>query len=160
MGYRNAAQTFPFDPSAWVDITPHTLTWAKQRDSEYLAYGTVNGLPFTDAAFDMAVSLDVLCHSAVDDSLALMELYRVVKPGGKLLLNLPAFEWMRSQHDAVIRRAHRYTASGLMRKAARVRFRVDARRYRHSLLFPLMVVQRLLRKAPKQGMPKSAIVRY
>ena len=70
----------------------------------------MNALPFVDDSFDAAVSADVLCHAAVDPSAALAELKRVLRPGGRLILNMPAYQWMLSAHDRRVHNVRRLTA--------------------------------------------------
>ncbi len=50
-------------------------------------------------SFDAAVCADVLCHAAVDPAVALAELKRVLRPGGRLVVNMPAYQWLLSAHD-------------------------------------------------------------
>lgn len=107
-----------------------------------VAAGTVNALPFPDAAFDAVVSLDVLCHRAVDEAAALAEFRRVLRPGGTLLLNLPAHEWLRSAHDARVHTARRYSRATAARALEAAGFRAPALRHWNALLLPLMAVQR------------------
>jgi SAM-dependent methyltransferase len=107
-----------------------------------VARGSVNALPFADCSFDAAVSADVLCHAAVDPAVALAELKRVLRPGGRLVVNMPAYQWLFSAHDRRVHNVRRLTAAGtgaLLRQAGFQR--VEAR-YWNGLLLPLMVVQR------------------
>jgi SAM-dependent methyltransferase len=107
-----------------------------------VARGSVNALPFAGDNFDAAVSADVLCHAAVDPVAALAELKRVLRPGGRLVLNMPAYQWMLSAHDRRVHNVRRMTAAGtgtLLRQAG---FRLVEARYWNGLLLPLMVVQR------------------
>jgi hypothetical protein len=67
------------------------------------------------------------------------------RPGGTLVLNLPAFEWLRSAHDTRVHNARRYTAPGATALLAAAGFRQIETRYWNSLLLPLMVAQRKLR---------------
>jgi len=118
--------------------------------------GSVNALPFAAASFDAAVAADVLCHAAVDPSLALDELRRVLRVGGRLVVNMPAYAWLLSAHDRQVHNVRRCTARGLaamLRDAGFVRVRA---RYWNSLLLPLMVVQRKLLARDAQGSDVAA----
>lgn len=73
-------------------------------------------LPFGDATFDLAVCLDVLEHLS-EDGAALRELRRVVKPGGRLVLTVPAYPLLWSDHDVLAHHHRRYTRSSLLAAA-------------------------------------------
>ncbi len=106
--------------------------------------GSVNALPFADASFDAAVAADLLCHAAVDPPLALAELRRVLRPGGRLIVNMPAYAWLASAHDRRVHNVRRCTArqlAAMLRDAGFARVRT---RYWNGLLLPLMVAQRKL----------------
>ena len=107
-----------------------------------VARGDLNRLPFADHSFGAAVSADVLCHRAVVPGDALAELRRVLRPGATLVLNLPAFEWLRSAHDARVHNARRFTAGGARAMLADAGFDQVEARYWNSLLLPLMALQR------------------
>jgi ubiquinone/menaquinone biosynthesis C-methylase UbiE len=63
-----------------------------------IRHGSVCALPYPDAAFDRALCLDVLEHLPFDQqSLALSELYRVLKPGGELLVSVPNLAHLQSR---------------------------------------------------------------
>ena len=106
--------------------------------------GSIDALPFAADAFDVIVSADVLCHRSVDEPAALAELHRCLKPGGRLILNLPAYGWLASVHDARVHTARRYTARGLARLLGRHGFDDIRATYWNTLLFPLMVLRRKL----------------
>jgi SAM-dependent methyltransferase len=125
-----------------LDYNPEASARAARKSGAAVTAGTVNALPFPDACFGAAVSVDVLCHRAVDQSAALAELKRVLKPGGTLVLNLPAFEWLRSAHDARVHTARRYTAAEIRAALETAGFRDVAPRYWNSLLLPLMALHR------------------
>src|SRR5208283_3586518 len=115
---------------------------ARNKSVAALARGSVNALCFADDSFDAAVSADVLCHAAVDPDAALRELKRVLRPGGRLVVNMPAYQWLLSAHDRRVRNVRRLTATAtaaLLRQAGFTAVRV---RYWNGLLLPMMVVQR------------------
>jgi SAM-dependent methyltransferase len=117
---------------------------AAAKSGAPVARGSVNALPFADARFDAAIAADLLCHSAVDLPLALAELRRVLRPGGSLLVNMPAYAWLLSAHDRLVHNARRCSArqlSAMLRDAGFVRVHAG---YWNGLLLPLMVAQRKL----------------
>lgn len=126
---------------------------ALARDKTGLAVqvGSVNALPYQEAAFDIVVSADVLSHAGVDEPVALAEFLRCLKPGGRLLLNLPAYQWMASAHDVHVHNVRRYTASQARRVVAAAGFTAVSGGYWNSLLFPLMLLHRLLSRGGTDG---------
>lgn len=106
--------------------------------------GSVNRLPFPDASFAAIVSADVLCHRDAEETAALREFHRCLKPGGLLVLNLPAYQWMLSEHDLAVHNVRRYTGPGVRALLASAGFAGILTSYWNSLLFPLMVLRRKL----------------
>lgn len=104
--------------------------------------GSVNALPFADASFNAAIAADVLCHRAVEPEVALSELQRVLRPGGRLIVNMPAYAWLLSAHDYQVHNARRHTARQLTALLHQSGFRQVRARYWNGLLLPLIVVQR------------------
>jgi len=115
---------------------------ARSKSGGAIARGTVNALPFTDNSFDAAMSADVLCHEAVDPQAALAELKRVLRPGGRLVVNMPAYQWLRSAHDRRVHNARRLTALAMAALLRQAGFERVQARYWNGLLLPLMIVQR------------------
>ncbi|OAI58038.1 hypothetical protein AYO49_06065 [Verrucomicrobiaceae bacterium SCGC AG-212-N21] len=92
-----------------LDFSPQAIEHTRMRGFASLTQGSVNALPFADAFFDVVLSLDVLYFEGVDDMKAIAESHRVLKPGGMLVLNLPAFDVLRGQHDVAVKGVRRYT---------------------------------------------------
>jgi SAM-dependent methyltransferase len=130
-----------------IDLMPEAIRFCRIRKQNLTAAASVVALPFADGSFDAAVSLDVLCHRSIIDKRApLLEIGRVLRPGGVLILNLPAYQWLYSSHDVAVHTDMRFTkrqGAGLLRDCG---FRVIESTYWNSLLFPPIVATRLWRK--------------
>lgn len=126
-----------------VDFSPVALRLAQKRRLPGLAQASVTALPFAPRSFDLLVSFDVLYERGVaDDRLALREFERVLRPGGWLLLRLPAFDFLRGRHDETVHTARRYRApqvKGLLEQAG---FVVRRCAYANFWLFPFLAVKR------------------
>lgn len=126
------------------DYAAQALAYCQKRDLSRLNRATVEQLPFAAGSFDLITSFDVLYHQAVISyQRALDEFYRLLKPGGVVLLRLPAYDWLRGHHDKVIETARRFTASQLRSALNRSRFQVVKISYANTLLFPLALGKRL-----------------
>jgi SAM-dependent methyltransferase len=120
-------------PTIGVDLHPRALALARRRGVGPLVHADVSRLPFADASFDAVVSVDVLYHRQVEDDRAVLaEFARVCRPGGSVVLWLPAYAWMRSAHDAVVHTARRYSRTGLRRLAAETGLAVESLTYLHA----------------------------
>lgn len=115
---------------------------AAKKSQSSIVRGSVNQLPFAPESFDAIVSADVLYHQFVCPEQAASEFFRLLRPGGRLVLNMPAHEWLRSAHDRRVltaRRMTRASLSDLLRKSGFSRVRA---RSWNSLLLPLMILRR------------------
>jgi SAM-dependent methyltransferase len=117
---------------------------AAEKSGGRVVRGSVNHVPFASGSFDAIVSADVLCHQAVQPLVALTEFFRLLRPGGILVINLPAFEWLRSAHDRHVMTARRVTARSFAAMLVSTGFGQVRVQYWNSLLLPLMVVRRKL----------------
>lgn len=99
-----------------------------------------------DAAYHLVALLDVLEH-VEDDEAALRGIARVLAPGGRVLLTVPANPWMWSAHDTVHHHHRRYTQDSLRDVAARAGMRVELLSPFNTLLFPLAAALRVVGKA-------------
>jgi SAM-dependent methyltransferase len=142
-----------------LDISPLALTLGQRRLPGRLARASVAALPFPRATFDLVTSFDVLYHRAViDERAALQETRRVLRPGGRLLIRLPAYRWLSSEHDRSVHGRHRYTAGETRGLLERAGFVVERLSYINSLLLPIPLLQRLAeRLSPHQPPQRSQL---
>ncbi len=136
-----------------IDYSPEAVRWASQRMSGRVSRGSVLALPFADDSFDLVTSYDVLYHQGVpDEATALAEVRRVLRPGARLLLRLPAYNWLRSRHDRQVHTRRRYTAGQARAMLKAAGFEVERCTYGLTLLFPLSLATRLLERfTPDRG---------
>jgi SAM-dependent methyltransferase len=95
--------------------------------------------------YDLVGAFDVIEHID-DDKAALASIASRLKPGGKLVMTVPAHQWMWSAHDVVNHHKRRYSKSALKQLIAASPLRLDALGYFNSLLFPVAVAERLSSK--------------
>lgn len=94
-------------------------------------------------AFDLIVSTDVLYMTGIKDTLpGLNTLTRALKPGGLFLSNLPAYNWLTSEHDRVVHTRERYTLSPIRQLLRELDLECVRISYRVSALLPVIVIKR------------------
>lgn len=97
-------------------------------------------------AVDLAVLMDVLEHVEDDHGLLRAAADRV-RPGGSLLITVPAFNWLWSRHDEFLEHHRRYSLTDLEQLVTRTGLTIVQANYLFGLVFPAAVAQRLLDRA-------------
>jgi SAM-dependent methyltransferase len=95
-----------------------------------------------DSAYDLIAILDVLEH-VEEDREALASISRKLRPGGHVLITVPAFPWMWSAHDEVNHHKRRYTRATLAKVVAEAGLKLEMMSWFNSILFPLAATARL-----------------
>jgi len=135
-----------------VDAAPLALALARRRGRLRLVGGSVEALPFPDAAFAACLCLDLLYHRGVGaEARALRECHRVLRPEGLLLVTDSAFAWLRSPHDGAVHGARRYTRRQLVALVVAAGFTPLFASYAYCLVFPAVLAVRLARRARPGG---------
>jgi len=99
----------PYGKVYGIDYSPDAVSYARQRGLQNVELGDLNDVLLEDHAYDVVVSLDVLYHSAIKDDKAIIEkFYYSLKEEGLLIINLPAFEYLKRSHDVVVHTKKRY----------------------------------------------------
>jgi len=124
------------------DFAAEALKFSRRRGHVRLAQASVTDLPFADHQFDLVVSFDVLCEIGVADGQSLREFARVLKPGGVVLLRLPAYAWLRGRHDVAVHLAHRYTRGEVAAKLRANGLTPEHTSYANTFLFPVAAAKR------------------
>ncbi|MDY0301954.1 MAG: class I SAM-dependent methyltransferase [Trichlorobacter sp.] len=117
----------------------------RQTGIKVAAGGLPEPIPFAAHSFDLVCLLDVLEHIE-DDKTALLRAGQLLKPGGRLLVTVPAYNWLWSAHDTAHHHRRRYTANRLQQLAAAAGLDVIRSGYFNSLLFPLIALTRTCKK--------------
>src|SRR5581483_5320664 len=87
----------------------------------------------------------VICNIQ-NDVAAFAEIRRTLKPGGRLIAQLPAYRFLWSAHDVAVGHKHRYVAQDLREKLTRAGLTVESLTYLNMMLFPFIALLRLARK--------------
>jgi SAM-dependent methyltransferase len=120
-----------------LDRAPEAIARCRRRGLARLVRGDAAALPFAAASFDAALSLSVIYHRWVPDpAAALRELHRVLRPRGVLLVDVPAYASLWSEHDEAVMTARRFTRRELRDLLEASGFEVLRATYWNSLLLP------------------------
>ncbi len=140
----------PYGTAIGIDLAPHAIRIAHDRRGCRVAQGSLVALPFAAETFDAAVSLDVISDAGVAiEAAALDELHRALRPGGRLVLNLPAFASLAGEHDVAVRTARRYTTKEARALVEAHGFHVERCSYWNMAPTPaIWLVRRLSRRKP------------
>ena len=134
-----------------MDFSPDALRFCRARGLSRLVGGSINALSFGNESFDAVVSLDVLCHTSVEEDRAARELARVLRPGGLLVVNLPAYDRLRGQHDVVVHTARRYTRRRVRVLLEQAGLEAVYVSHWNTLLFPVAAVVRVASRWRMRG---------
>ena len=121
------------------------LAFGHQRGLQRLTQGSVTALPFASASIDVVVSFDVLyCLHPPDERAAISEMYRVLRPGGSVIINVAAMKMLTGDHSNLGGEVHRYTRRELRQTLESSGFRVRRLTYTNASLFPIIASVRAL----------------
>ena len=115
---------------------------ARGRGVGEVVVAEIATMPFDDSSFDLITCLDVLEHIE-DDLGALLALRRVARPGGVLLITVPAYPRLWSSHDELNRHCRRYTRAALLGRAVEAGWRPLRTTHFNALLLPVAAAWRL-----------------
>jgi SAM-dependent methyltransferase len=128
-----------------IDLSPLALDYARRRGLSRLAQASGQALPYASDTFGLVTAFDVLYHRWVtNDHSVVRECFRILRPGGWLLVMDSALPWLWSHHDEFFHARQRYTLDEMRHMIGLGGFRLRKLTYANSLLFPLVLAFRWL----------------
>ena len=134
-----------FGEAHGVDVSEDALAFCRARGLENVKHGEAERLPYEDNSFDLVTGLDVVEHLD-DDAAGLSEMRRVLKPGGRALLFVPAFMFLWGVQDDVSHHRRRYTIPTLRRAVNAAGLEVERTTYANITFFAPILLGRALMK--------------
>jgi SAM-dependent methyltransferase len=141
-----ACSLIPQEMGQWgdvqvIEVDAGTVEFARDKLGLDVRQGRFPDDVPVQASFDVVTMLDVLEHIE-DDAASLQAAGKLLKPGGLLLVTVPALRWLWSDHDVVLHHHRRYTRSELVAKLEATGFAVERVSYYSGLLLPALVAER------------------
>lgn len=141
-----------------LDSSRHALGRCRRRGQRELAQARGENLPIADASADVVTALDLLEHIP-DDAAALREFARVLRPGGILLVTVPACPFLWSEHDEALDHLRRYRAARLRRIIADSGLLIERLSPLITfLLLPIAMLRVLQRLRHRKSGPQTALI--
>lgn len=131
-----------------LDMSDLALKFCSERGLRHLVRARGEWLPIAASSVDAILALDIFEHIE-DDAAAFREAYRVLRPGGVLVLSVPAFRSLWGPHDVALMHFRRYTRSLMRHRLKEAGFNVERLSYSVFFLFPVVVMVRLFEKRRK-----------
>jgi SAM-dependent methyltransferase len=158
---RTLEELGPYGEVHGIELDPGAAEVARARGRGEVQIGRLEELPWEDASFDLITCLDVIEHTP-DDRVTLRELRRVTRPGGFLLVTVPAYQGLWSMHDVANHHYRRYSRSRLRAAAGESGWRtVRMTSFNGLLLAPAAAVRlaerRRLREPDSDYKPELAL---
>lgn len=138
-----------------VDCSQTAVTYCKNRGIKNVILGDITSIPFPDGQFDVVLALDVLEHID-DDTAAVHEIRRVLKPNGVAIIFVPAFMFLWGSTDIVSEHKRRYTELSFVSTLKRGGLEVVRSSYFNFFLFlPITAVRLAARLFSRGGMNEN-----
>lgn len=134
-----------------LDNSPEAIKFCQERGFRNCLLGEAENINFPEKSFDLIMALDLLEHIE-DEQKMLKETRRVLKDDGRLLIMVPAYQFLWSEHDEALHHKRRYSLGGLNLVIKKADFKVAWESYFITFTAPTFFIYRLLSKIIKKKM--------
>jgi ubiquinone/menaquinone biosynthesis C-methylase UbiE len=143
----NIAWLQQYGRACGFDLTWNGLALGRSMGRTQMARASIAAIPFPDRCADLATSFDVFqCLPAPIEREAIAEMWRVLKPGGQIVLNVAALDVLRGAHATLSEEVRRYTPGRLRQIVESVGFEIERMTFVNASLFPLMLPVRVMQR--------------
>ena len=140
-----------------VDMHPQALLYSRKRGLA-VKKASVTKLPYKNNSFDVVTCIDVLCHKSIkNDRIAFAELSRIIKPGGFLIVRVPALPLLFSRHDKYVETRERYSKAKFKKRLLSAGFMIKKLSYINFVLFLPALIKVLIERNRKNKDHMSVI---
>jgi len=140
-----------------IDYSFSALKNSSKKGLKNLARIGIYDLPFASETFDIITILDALEHTEYDNKV-LLELKRILKKDGVILITVPAYQSLWSDHDVALSHFRRYNSKSLSKLLNQTKFKPVCLSYMITFLFPFLAIFRLLSKLKHNENPEPTLV--
>ncbi len=137
---KNVEELSKFGLVFGIDNSKQAIDFCRQRGLKNLKLCQADKTGFPKGFFDAVTLLDVLEHA--DDMKVCKEVHRILKPGGVVIITVPAFPWLWSNWDHILHHKRRYTKKTLQKVLAENKYKILTISYAHSfLVLPALIIR-------------------
>lgn len=130
-----------------IDYSKDALKFSKKRGVKNVKLCDLNNWNENKYSYNIIVCLDVLYHSGIKDDIEIIrKFYSALSNNGILILNVPAFNILRRNHDLIVSTKKRYRKSTIIDKIQNIGFEIKIASYRLPHLFIVILLKKLLNK--------------
>jgi SAM-dependent methyltransferase len=137
-----------------MDMSADAIRFARTRCDRPMLLGDITRVPLASGSLDLVTAFDIIEHIE-DDAAAFAELARVCRPGGHLLITVPALQFLWGNQDVISHHHRRYTLGEVRDRVRAAGFTPRRLSYFNALLFPVVAAVRVARRL--RGEPQGPV---